>query len=160
MVQDYPKILVIDDDEDCSLILSELIKSYQWGHDVKCASRLSEGLNFVYDVDIVIYDLQLPDAFGIPGLKEIAKCGKPIIVVTGNSDELLSTTAIYHGADDYLVKGSFDRETLKRSILYTYNRHKRLELQHTVNELRKEIRDVYKEVVNMRSEYDSLKYSK
>jgi diguanylate cyclase (GGDEF)-like protein len=78
------------------------------------------------DTDIVILDLSLPDASELEGLERIRSFTSevPVIVLTGNQDESLSYRALHRGAQDYLVKGSVDRNLLVRSIRYSIERHR------------------------------------
>ena len=79
--------------------------------------------------DCVLLDLNLPDASGIGALERISKSDPsiPIVVLTGLNDEHFGISAVASGAQDYLVKGRVEPETLRRSLLYAIER-KRAEL--------------------------------
>jgi serine phosphatase RsbU (regulator of sigma subunit) len=79
--------------------------------------------------DCVLLDLNLPDANGIDALERVGKVDPaiPIVVLTGLNDEHFGMSAVASGAQDYLVKGRVDPETLRRSLLYAIER-KRAEL--------------------------------
>jgi serine phosphatase RsbU (regulator of sigma subunit) len=79
--------------------------------------------------DCVLLDLNLPDADGIKALDQIAKRDGtvPIVVLTGLNDEPFGISAVAAGAQDYLVKGRVEPETLRRAVLYAVER-KRAEL--------------------------------
>jgi PAS domain S-box-containing protein len=68
--------------------------------------------------DVVLLDLSLPDSFGVGtvGLMRAAQPDVPIVVLTGNDDEEIAEAALAAGAQDYLVKGRFDPDGLKRSV--------------------------------------------
>jgi serine phosphatase RsbU (regulator of sigma subunit) len=74
-------------------------------------------------------DLNLPDANGISAVDRVAKFDAtlPIVVLTGLNDEHVGMSALASGAQDYLVKGHAEPETLHRSLLYAIER-KRAEL--------------------------------
>ena len=46
----------------------------------------------------------------------------PIVVLTGLDDEHFGVTAVASGAQDYLVKGHVEPDTLHRSLLYAIER--------------------------------------
>lgn len=76
----------------------------------------------------VLLDLGLPDAAGLEALVALREhAGEvPIIVLSGNDDEEVGLAAVVGGAQDYLVKGSFDSALLRRALLYA-NHRKRVE---------------------------------
>ena len=74
--------------------------------------------------DAILLDLSLPDAYGLPTLKQVQATSPtiPIIVLSGVSDQALSLQAVQQGAQDYLVKGQGHPELLARSIRYAIER--------------------------------------
>ena len=46
----------------------------------------------------------------------------PILIFSGVVDEALAVEAVQHGAQDYLVKGSMDMESLHRALRYSIER--------------------------------------
>ena len=68
----------------------------------------------------------MPDSDGIDALTHIRTQAPtlPIIVLTGLSDETLAVKAISLGAQDYLVKGNFDADSLYRAIRYSIERQR------------------------------------
>ena len=77
-------------------------------------------------IDVVILDLGLPDATDLEALDrlESAMSEIPVIVLTGRGDESLAADALHHGAEDYLLKGAIDHDSLLRSIRYAVERHR------------------------------------
>lgn len=77
----------------------------------------------------VLLDLGLPDSQGLDALQALkphaAQC--PIIVLTGDDTETVGLAAVAAGAQDFLVKGSFDAALLRRCIGFAGQR-KRMEL--------------------------------
>jgi signal transduction histidine kinase/DNA-binding NarL/FixJ family response regulator len=80
--------------------------------------------------DLVLLDLSLPDAHGLETVTEMRRVAPdlPIVVLSGLNDEQMAVKAMRKGAEDYLVKGQVDSETLVRSIRYAIER-KRIETQ-------------------------------
>jgi len=99
-------ILLVDDDENHV----ELIR-HAFGKKFNCsiASTLTEAQKFLKKTmpDLMIVDFLLPDGEGLellPGKPE--KQTIPIIILTGQGDEKVATTAIKNGAMDYIVKSA------------------------------------------------------
>ena len=74
--------------------------------------------------DVILLDLGLPDAMGVETLMRVHDAAPriPVIVMTGNASDSLAIDAARTGAQDYLVKGSFDVTLLERSIRYAVGR--------------------------------------
>lgn len=72
----------------------------------------------------VLLDLSLPDSYGLDTLHAIKSHARdiPIIVLSGNDDDELALAAVMAGAQDYLVKGSFDATLLRRALQYAGHR--------------------------------------
>ncbi|RPI09572.1 MAG: response regulator, partial [Acidobacteriales bacterium] len=82
--------------------------------------RLREG-----HYDAVLLDLSLPDAHGPDTLSSLRQQAPsiPIVVLTGLSDEATAIQAVKEGAQDYLVKGETDGNTLARRLRFAIERH-------------------------------------
>ena len=74
--------------------------------------------------DVVLLDLGLPDSQGLQTLKDVTQIdGKlAIIVLTGGASASMGLDAVAFGAQDFLVKGSFNAEMLQRSIAFAQHR--------------------------------------
>ena len=75
--------------------------------------------------DAVLLDLSLPDAHGPATLSSLRQEAPsiPIVVLTGLSDEATAMEAVKQGAQDYLVKGETDGNTLARRLRFAIERH-------------------------------------
>lgn len=96
-------------------------------------------------VDVVILDLGLPDATDLQALARLGECVHeiPIIVLTGRGDESLAAGALHRGAEDYLLKGTIDADSLLRSIRYAVERHRGVrEMARVTKELENANRDL------------------
>lgn len=124
-------LLFVEDDRADALLVEELIADTSadihliWAESIASAKRALETSR----PDCVLLDLNLPDANGIQALNRISEADAtiPIVVLTGLIDEHFGVSAVASGAQDYLVKGRVDPETLRRSLLYAIER-KRSEL--------------------------------
>jgi len=74
--------------------------------------------------DIILLDYSLPGENGLDFLRSISgkKHVPPIIMLTGQGDELIAKDAIRAGASDYCAKGRINSTTLTRAILEALER--------------------------------------
>lgn len=73
-------------------------------------------LGKLYDLDIIVLELQLPDLSGFEVLKalRLAKVATPVLILTGNSCVEAKVKALGFGADDYLTKPFHKDELVAR----------------------------------------------
>ncbi len=124
-------LLLIEDDQGDAILVEELISeagadiSVEWAASMAIAQEKLA----VHRPDCILLDLNLPDANGVAAVDRVAKldAGLPIVVLTGLNDQHFGMSAMASGAQDYLVKGHVEPETLHRSVLYAIER-KRTEL--------------------------------
>lgn len=101
------KILIIDDELKLLKLLGMIISNE--GYEVFQASTARSGINMLLnnDIDLVLCDVKLPDAFGVDLVKEI-KAKQPhleIILMTAYGNIPDGVQAMRNGAYDYIVKG-------------------------------------------------------
>ncbi|HET7666691.1 MAG TPA: SpoIIE family protein phosphatase, partial [Mycobacterium sp.] len=124
-------VLLVEDDRADALLVEELFADAAIDVDFAWSPSISHAeLELTRNrPDCVLLDLNLPDANGIDALERVGKVDPaiPIVVLTGLNDEHFGMSAVASGAQDYLVKGRVDPETLRRSLLYAIER-KRAEL--------------------------------
>jgi len=68
--------------------------------------------------DIILLDLNLPDSFGINTVKRMRTLlpTVPIIVLSGNNDNDIALAALEEGAQDYVIKGQYEHNSLGKAI--------------------------------------------
>jgi serine phosphatase RsbU (regulator of sigma subunit) len=124
-------LLLVEDDRGDALLVEELVADADIDIRMAWAPSMAaaEGELARAQPDCVLLDLNLPDANGIAALEHVAKRNPdiPIVVLTGLNDEHFGVSALASGAQDYLVKGRVEAETLRRALLYAIER-KRAEL--------------------------------
>jgi signal transduction histidine kinase/CheY-like chemotaxis protein len=123
------RILVVEDDTVDRKNMERLLSRSRVPIDnILCVDCLAKTLTLLAErpPDILLLDLNLPDSAGLGTLDTLEKShpNVPKIVVTGEGNEELGLLAVAKGAQDYLVKGSFDAPTLVRAINYSIERKK------------------------------------
>ena len=124
-------LLVEDSDLSANITHNMLEKSIQYNYveykfELNHVHTLHEAIKILSEkyFDIVLLDLNLPDSIGLETLDSI--CHQfpdiPIIVLSSIDDFKLSYDTIKCGAQDYLVKGKYDMNSLIRSIYYAIER--------------------------------------
>lgn len=112
------EVLAIDDD----LKILNVIQRTLLEDGIGCyvANSCEKGLDLLkmYQIDLVILDLNLPDeqmnGFAMINTLRKAKVRIPIIIISGNSEIQEKIKALDTGADDYLVKPFDGKELLAR----------------------------------------------
>jgi len=127
------KLLIVEDDEDSRTLLQVLVSESSLPIDqVKAAESLDVAFQLLDEnnFDVVLLDLDLPDSKGLDTLLRVSrKCpGTAIVVVTGEYDEGFGPKAIAMGAQEYLVKGKYDKYILAKSIEYAVERKRTHEM--------------------------------
>lgn len=123
------RLLIVEDDPASASLLRELLGTSTTPHfavhHVTTAAEACAAVD-AGDVDIVLLDLGLPDAKDLEALTKLEECLDeiPVIVLTGRNDETLAREALHRGAEDYLLKGTLDRNSLLRAIRYAVDRHR------------------------------------
>lgn len=114
MVFDKANILVVDDDQDLSEFIVELL--VKDGYKVSSVTNINDSLyklkNDIFD--IVLLDLKLPDINGSQGITEIKKVSphSKVIILTGYPSVDSAVSTMKNGAIDYLKKPFKNEELL------------------------------------------------
>jgi diguanylate cyclase (GGDEF)-like protein len=129
MHSDKISILLIEDNIPDSRLIKEFLSGASDGtYHIEYAGRLSEAIKKILEnkFDAALLDLNLPDSEGLNTVYGIIQRDNniPLIILTGLDDLSIATKSLSEGVQDYLVKGQFDDETLKRSIRYAIERKK------------------------------------
>lgn len=99
------KILVIDDDEGMTELLSLLLAPAS--SEIIIANSGSDGIDLVkkHDPDVIILDLMMPEMNGWSVCQEIRAFSRvPILILSAMDSPGAVAQALDVGADDYLVK--------------------------------------------------------
>ena len=130
----------MEDNAGDARLIQEWLSEARESFSVRRVERLSEALKALAEerFDLVLLDLSLPDAKGIDTFIRFhaSAPGVPVVVLTGLRDEATGVHAVQAGAQDYLVKGDVDGNTLARAIRHGIERNKAiLELERRTHEL-------------------------
>lgn len=127
------QVLLIEDNPADALLLREAVREDALSSfDFTIAESLKLGLEFMRQnqFDVILLDLGLPDGQGLESFEKLhgAFPDKPIVVLSGLTDERIALEAVQSGAQDYLVKGPTGWEIASRAIRYAIER-KRMEVR-------------------------------
>ncbi len=111
------RILLVEDDPTTSRSI-ELMLTHA-NLNVYCTDLGEEGIDLakLYDYDLILLDLNLPDMNGLEVLRQLrlARVNTPILILTGADDTENKIKGFGFGADDYMTK-PFHREELVARI--------------------------------------------
>ena len=111
----YNKVLIIDDDEDLSFIISDMLEGY--GYHVTCAENSEKAFELLESntYHIILLDINLPDADGFEICTELRRTSTtPVIFASARTSETDRITGFDIGGDDYLPKPYSMKELLSR----------------------------------------------
>lgn len=131
-------VLIIEDSRTQARAIEKLIvEEFDKQAHITWRDTLSKSIEFLSDQDvtIILLDLNLPDSESLRTFIDIYNVAQniPIIVLSSLSDKTLAINAVKMGAQDYLVKGKFDKVALSRAMHYALER-KKLEIALKENE--------------------------
>src|SRR6201999_3838880 len=119
------RVLLIEDDSATAQSIELMLKGE--GFNVYTTDLGEEGLDLgkLYDYDIILLDLNLPDMHGYDVLKKlrVAKVQTPVLILSGISEMDSKVRSFGFGADDYVTK-PFHREELVARIQAVVRRSK------------------------------------
>jgi two-component system OmpR family response regulator len=110
-----PRVLVVDDDTDLTVMLSDYLKAE--GFQVTAVHDGETGVARALsgDYDAVILDVMMPRLSGTEALRRIRTDSPiPVIMLTAKGDDIDRVVGLELGADDYVPKPYFPRELVAR----------------------------------------------
>ncbi|NER03938.1 MAG: PAS domain S-box protein [Okeania sp. SIO3C4] len=124
-------ILLIEDDEDDSIIIDDILSEVESPKiSLDWENTYEGGLAAIQtgEYDVCLLDYRLGEKDGIDLLKTAIdlNCQTPIIFITGQGDRELDLLAMKIGAADYLNKLEIREHTLERVIRYVIERNNNL----------------------------------
>src|SRR5271166_4595629 len=118
-------LLIEDNPGDADLVRLRLVEGKSDVH-VNCVPRLSDALACleVETPALVLLDLNLPDSHGADTFRRIMQKAPnvPVVILSGQDDDVLALKAVHQGVQDYLVKGDITSKQLERALRYAVER--------------------------------------
>ena len=110
------RVLLIEDDSATAQSIELMLKSE--GFNVYTTDLGEEGIDLgkIYDYDLILLDLNLPDMSGLEVLRQLrnAKINTPIMILSGTSEIDTKVKTFGGGADDYMTKPFHKDELVAR----------------------------------------------
>lgn len=105
------RILLVDDDEALMESLTQRLIHQRYAVDIATNGASARSYLDLFNYDLVVLDLMLPDGDGIEFCREFRSAGyrNPVMILTATESTPEKVKALDAGADDYIVKPfSFD----------------------------------------------------
>jgi two-component system cell cycle response regulator CtrA len=110
------RVLLIEDDSFIAQSIELMLKTE--GFNVYTTELGEEGVDLgkLYDYDIILLDLNLPDMSGFEVLRSlrVSKVNTPILILSGVAGIEDKVKGLGHGADDYMTKPFHKTELIAR----------------------------------------------
>ena len=110
------RVLLIEDDSAMAQSIELMLKVDSF--NVYTTDLGEEGIDLgkIYDYDIILLDLNLPDVSGLEVLRSlrVARINTPILILTGFATVEDKVRGLEFGADDYLTKPFHRAELVAR----------------------------------------------
>ena len=117
------RVLLVEDDPTTSRSIELMLTHANF--NVYCTDLGEEAVELgkLYDYDLILLDLNLPDMAGLDVLRQIrlARVNTPILILTGEDSTEIKLKGFGQGADDYMTK-PFHRDELVARIHATIRR--------------------------------------
>ena len=111
------RVLLIEDDKSMAQNIKMILTKEGMVVDVSNYGEEGTEYSRLYEFDIIILDLGLPDMDGLDVLKKIRleKISTPVLILSGTNTSDKKVQGLVSGADDYLTK-PFDKSELVARI--------------------------------------------
>src|SRR5918997_3468293 len=111
------RVLLIEDDSATAQSIELMLKSE--GFNVYTTDLGEEGIDLgkIYDYDLILLDLNLPDMSGMEVLRQlrVGKINTPIMILSGTTEIDTKVKTLGGGADDYMTKPFHKDELIARA---------------------------------------------
>ena len=119
------RVLLVEDDLSTSESIEMMLRSESMVVDTTDLGEDGLEIGKLYDYDIIILDLMLPDMDGMEVLRRLrdARVNTPVLILSGLTESEHKVKGLGSGADDYLTK-PFDKQELLARIQAIVRRSK------------------------------------
>ena len=110
------RVLLIEDDRAAARSVELMLKAQGVRVEIADCGETGIELGEVYDYDLILLDLNLPDMPGVEVLRELrrSKVATPVMILSGSAEVEAKVKAFAGGADDYMVKPLHKDELIAR----------------------------------------------
>ncbi len=110
------RVLLVEDDTSTAKSIEMMLRSDGYVIDVRDLGEDGLEIGRLYDYDIILLDLMLPDIDGYEVLRRLraARVRTPILILSGLTELDNKVKGLGFGADDYLTKPFHKRELIAR----------------------------------------------
>src|ERR1700741_5659206 len=110
------RVLLVEDDSATAASIELMLRSESFICDTTDLGEDGLEIGKLYDYDIIILDLMLPDIYGYEVLRRFraARVTTPILILSGLSGPDQKIKGLGYGSDDYLTKPFNKGELLAR----------------------------------------------
>jgi len=110
------RVLLIEDEPTTSKAIELMLTTESFAVDATDLGEEGLDLGKLYDYDIILLDLSLPDMHGYDVLKKlrVAKVQTPVLILSGISELDSKVRSFGFGADDYVTKPFHHGELIAR----------------------------------------------
>ena len=110
------RILIVEDDQSASRIIEKILAANGAVSDIVGSGEEAMEYIRLYDYDIVVLDLVLPDMHGSKLLQNLrnARIHTPVLVLSGDETVEMRVKCLRAGADDYMSKPYHSDELIAR----------------------------------------------
>ena len=110
------RILLVEDDAAIARSIELMLKSEDYVVDVTDMGEDGLEIGKIYEYDLIILDLMLPDIDGYEVLRRVrdSRVETPILILSGLNDLDAKVKGLGFGADDYITKPFEKRELIAR----------------------------------------------
>jgi two-component system cell cycle response regulator CtrA len=158
-------VLLVEDDQKMSDIVRRLLERENMACDCVSTGEEASQIGHVYNYDVVILDIGLPDTSGHEILNKMRRSNMnaPVLVLSGINTIKDKTKALGFGADDYLTKPFVPEELVARikALTRRFSGHSAPVVRVGSVELNMETKNIFvnQKLLNLTGkEYDILEF--
>ncbi len=123
------EILLVEDEVAVQRLVEVVFRAASGDFLVQRAGSLADAIKQVRGVtpDLILLDLDLPDAKGLEGVRSLLALApkSAVVILTANQDESMALEAIRLGAQDWLQKDADLQRLLPRAATFAVERQRR-----------------------------------